>query len=1131
MERTIRFQKASFLASGLLLAIFWAGVPVRGQISTATASINGTVKDPSGGVIPGATITLTNILTGVKQVTQTNGTGDYVILDIPPGQYTLQARKQGFSTAKEEEFTLSVNQTATFNFTLPVGSTMQTVTVEAIGARLESSTAELGSVIGSQQVNDMPLNGRNFTELLTLSPGVSPISSDQNSSGWPAQPIGSFTFPSVNGQPNRSNIFLLDGINNNASFTSTYAVQPVLDDIQEFKTQSHNDEAQFGSVLGGIVNVVTKSGTNQFHGDIWEFLRNDKLDARNFFVQDRTPLKQNQFGGAIGGPVILPTYNGRNKTFFFASYEGFRNHTAAENLYIVPTPAELAGDLSAVQSQIYNPFSTRPDPANPGQFIRDPFPNNQILASLLDPGMVLFAKTLYPAPLDTGVAGFNGRDTTPSVVRQDEGTLRFDEQLGQNDRLFARYTGVSQPSFRSGGFTGLESDIFFHTYNVAANWTHTFGSSALLQVTFGRNSMEYNQFNRFKNVDAAQFVQKVGFSPDYVSNFFLPGLILIPNLSISGYLGGGELMNLLHASDVYEYKADFSKIHGRHTLRAGVDLTTNGFQNPVACLCSETFCAFNTSNLETSQGGDALASFLLGIPSSAFRGNEKIVDSGGWVDGFYFQDQWRPTSKLTLNLGLRYDVTLLPTSGSPKDRTDEVGNFDLNNGTYVLQAASPACSATQGAPCIPGGTLPAHVLVSPTHHLLHNTYDNVQPRIGAAFRLTPNTALRASYGRFFDNWAGVTQEGAIYASSWPSVGALGAGPLNTTIPNVTAENPLSLGNGPILPAPTPMTEVIPGVDPLSKDASSDQWNFGFQRQLGLNTVLSANYVGSHDSRLPMFLSQNVALTPGPGNPQDRAPFPYMSAQPYTRSWGRSSYNALQVSLNRQASKGLTYLISYTWSKAMDFGCDGYDSFCSIQNPNDWESNKSVAGFDLTHVFSTSWVYHLPFGSGRKWSSSSRFINGMLGGWQLNGIIFLSSGQPYSIGTSGDIANIGNVLLGGAGVGGAERPNLVGNPKISNPTPGEWFNPAAFVNPAPFTFGNLGRNTLRADWNKNFDLSIFREFPITETKRLEFRFEGFNITNTPVFGIPDNIVSDPNFGAVSSTANTERQFQFALKFYF
>jgi len=626
------------------------------QISNASASLNGTVTDTTGAVVPKAAVTLTNVLTGISQTLPTNDAGRYVFLDIPPGSYSLRVSKEGFATTRQSQFALVVNQTATFDFVLSIGSTTQTVNVESAGVHVENSTAELGSVIQSQEVNDLPLNGRNFTELLTLSPGVSPISSDQNSSGWPAQPIGSFTFPSVNGQTNRSNMFLLDGINNNASFTSTYAVQPILDDVQEFKVQSHNDEAQFGGVLGGIINVVTKAGTNQFHGDAWEFLRNDALDTRNFFFASRVPLKQNQFGGTIGGPVILPGHNGRDKTFFFASYEGFRNHTAAQRLYVVPTPAELNGDLSTVGSPIYNPFSTRPDPSNPGQFIRDPFPNNQIPAQFLNQGMVHYAKTLFPAPVNTGFAGFNGIDNTPSIIRQDEASLRFDGNLGGRDRLYVRYTGVSQPSSGSGGFAGLSSNVYFHSYNLAANWTHTFGGSAVLQVTFGRNSMQYNALNRFKSVSAAQLDQQVGFNSDFVSNFIFPGLTLIPQMSIPGYLGGGEFINDLHASDVYEYKADFSKVHGRHTLQMGADLATNRFQNPVVCLCSTTFCSFQTSNLETSVGGNALASFLLGLPSSSFRGNENIVDSAGWVDGFYFQDQWHPASRLTLNLGLRYDL-------------------------------------------------------------------------------------------------------------------------------------------------------------------------------------------------------------------------------------------------------------------------------------------------------------------------------------------------------------------------------------------------------------------------------------------------------------------------------------------
>ena len=323
---------------------------------------NGTIRDASGGVVPGAAIVLTNTKTGFTQTTTSNSTGNYSLVDIIPGDYTVSVSETGFATQKSAPFTLSVNQTATISFDLKVGAAESTVHVSATGVEIETSTSELGTVVGTSEVNALPLNGRNFTELLLLGPGVSPANSSGNAGGGGiGNPLGTVVFPAVNGQNNRSNMFLLDGINNYGSIRDTYAVQPTLDDIQEFKLQSHNDEAQFGQVLGGIVNVVTKSGTNHYHGDAWEFIRNDDLDAANYFNPVRTPLKQNQFGGAIGGPVILPHYNGRNKTFFYVSYEGFRNHTASNNPYLTPTPAQLGGDFSNLESQgtqLFNPYSS-----------------------------------------------------------------------------------------------------------------------------------------------------------------------------------------------------------------------------------------------------------------------------------------------------------------------------------------------------------------------------------------------------------------------------------------------------------------------------------------------------------------------------------------------------------------------------------------------------------------------------------------------------------------------------------------------------------------------------------------------------------------------------------------------------
>src|SRR6266481_4934661 len=432
----------------LLVALVLIFVIPHSASAQATATLNGVVRDSSGAVIPRATVTLHNTDTSTERESLTNDSGLYVFVSVPPGEYVLKVTKNGFTTATQGLHVL-VNQASTQDFALRVGSTQESVTVEASAVNLETGNATLGSVIESKQVRDLPLNGRNFTQLLALTPGVSPVSVAQNSGGAQAAPIGTFVFPAVSGQSNRSNYFLLDGIDNTDQVFSTYAVAPILDDIQEFKVQSHSDEAQFGGVLGGIVNVVTKSGTNNFHGTAWEFFRNTVMDAKNPLkgaAAGVSKLAQNQFGANFGGPVILPHYNGRNKTFFFGSYEGFRRAAPSNNcnlltpsgtcgaFYNVPTGAELNGDFSAlcqlgfdgagvcldrdqathtlVIDQLYNPFTTQPDPANPGQFMRSPFPNNDI-SNVLNPGAASLGKAVLPGPQPV-VNGFNGYDLRSS---------------------------------------------------------------------------------------------------------------------------------------------------------------------------------------------------------------------------------------------------------------------------------------------------------------------------------------------------------------------------------------------------------------------------------------------------------------------------------------------------------------------------------------------------------------------------------------------------------------------------------------------------------------------------------------------------------------------------------------------
>jgi Carboxypeptidase regulatory-like domain/TonB dependent receptor len=1131
------------------------------QVGTASAALNGTVRDSSGAVVSNATITLRNTKTGFEQVTKSNGTGNYSLVNISPGSYVATTSIQGFSTAESPVFNLSVNQTATINFNLKVGAVTSTVQVSAGAVQIESSTAELGMVIGRTEVNALPLNGRNFTELLLLAPGVSPVNATENSGfGGIGNPIGTVVLPAVNGQNNRSNMYLLDGINNYGSIRDTYAVQPTLDDIEEFKVQSHNDEAQFGQVLGGIVNVVTKSGTNEFHGDAWEYLRNDAMDAANYFNPVKIPLKQNQFGVSVGGPVLLPHYNGRNKTFFYGSYEGYRNNSANNNFYRTPTPAQLTGDFSNLDAQgiqLYNPFSSVPqppnEPPNSTGFDLQPFlcdaagaplpanangiqvgtgnPCNKIPATMINSTMVTYAKTFFPAPMNIpSFPQFNGRDTTPNITDQDQVSVRIDQQLNPANRLFVRWTASWEPITGSNGYPGAVSVVNDSNYNIAANWTHTFGSSSVLQLTFGRVSAQNNRTPYFKNTPA-NFEQQAGFAT-YLYNHAPFGGIQVPSAVISNYLGAENYIGRLHYSNIWEYRGDFSKTVGRHSLRTGASLATDGWEQPF--FGSENdFSQTQTQdgNLD-SNTGDGMASMVLGVPGYSEVDNVYSLLHGARIIGVYFQDQWRATDKLTVNLGLRYDLTVNPRQGKASNASNITGDFDFSNGTYILQNPAPACSATQGAPCIPGGVLPPNVTIAKSGKIIHDNYDNVQPRIGFAYLLNQKTVMHGGYGRFFDNWAGLTENQSNYTQTWPNIAFVGApGGFNLFGPPTgLAQDPFNFGNVSaknIPPAPSPFSPLNNNfyTDPHLKNGYSDQWNFGFQREMTSGIVTTVNYVGSRNARIATAITANALTSPG-----GSAPYSYIPPTPYTQSLSHTDYNSLQVSSQIRLHSGIASTIAYTWSKAITTGCDGYNSGCEIQNPYNLSLDRGPAAYDLPQIFTASFIVPLPFGRGTRFPSHNGFVDYLIGGWQVNGIVSLNSGPRYDVQDDNGISNINNFY-------GVERADLVGDPHQSTSAyPLDKLHPInvnAFADPAPGTFGNMGRNSLQADWGRNLDASFFRTFRVTDSKRFEFRAEAFNATNTPVFGAPDTFLPDgPGFfGVVTSTANTERQLQVALKFYY
>jgi len=485
-------------AAIMVILVFGQGLVSRLAAQISTATVTGTVMDSTGAVVPGANLMLRNVDTHVDRTTSSDSAGRYLILDVRPGRYTLQASAQGFRVAQLEVFKLVVNQTVNFDFKLEVGTMQQVVEVHAVATALQTSTAELGAAVTERAVSDLPLNGRNFTELLLLAPGTGPVNVSQ--AGQTA-PVGTFVLPAVNGQTNRSNMWVTDGVVNQQAVWSTYGVPPIADAIQEFKVQSHNDTAEVGGVLGGTVNVVTKSGTDTLHGSLWEFVKNDNFNARNFFLANVSAFHQNQFGGVGGGPVVIPkVYDGKkHHTFFFLAFQAYRYTPPSNAFGIVPTAKELNGDFSAAQP-IYDPFTTVASPTSSSGYVRTVFSGNRIPANQVQPIMVAYAKETLPLPNFSGVGNYNTLDVTPSFTKQNEYLIRLDQNIGQKDQFWFRFSGLRYQSFGSGGFTTELSTTDHPGENFGASWMHTFGPQTVLQVQFGR-IMVHNNYTKSLSVN------------------------------------------------------------------------------------------------------------------------------------------------------------------------------------------------------------------------------------------------------------------------------------------------------------------------------------------------------------------------------------------------------------------------------------------------------------------------------------------------------------------------------------------------------------------------------------------------------------------------------------------------------
>ena len=1085
-----------------------------------TGAIVGTVTDSSGAVVPKVSVTLTNQETGVTSEDHTNQAGNYAFRVLVPGAYKITVTAPGFETFQETDIPVQVSQTNTRDVVLTVGQTKTAVTVSAPAIELQTQSAALGEVIGETLVRDLPLNGRNFTQLLTLTAGAAAPST---AASWGNPQSGTYVLPSINGQDPQSTQFLLDGSNNTSNFSGGISIAPIIDNIQEFKVVSHSDSVDYTGALGGYVDVVTKGGTNTFQGTVWEFLRNSDLDARNTFLPSVNPLRQNQFGGNFGGPIK------KNRLFFFGSYQGLREHIGSTSLYLVPTPAMEAGDFSG-QQQIYNPYSTRPDPNNPGSYIRDPFPGNQVPQSLMNPLAELYAKTLFPAPINTGVSGTNGVDPAPEVFNQDFFEGRGDYQITSTQFLSGSYNHINSPDLTSGGIAGSSFLRDSFGYNLAINYTWTINPNTVFHASFGHTWIDLHLSSQWNNLNYNSFVE-----PNWPwacgrSEGFGSDKCWAPDMIIAGYGSVNNFDTHVGQTDIWEFTPSLEHVAGRHTFKFGGTLA----RHQIFADTQRAFEYFNSTQTAdlNNEGttGSAIASYFLGVPSGGnLTDTAPGLEQPSWTYGFYAQDQWRINKKLTFNYGLRWDLFNPGQYGAPGTSNYYSGVMDLLNGTYILAANPGACSDVGHAPCIPtaGGVLPPHVVIAPDHKIFQKVYDNFAPRIGLAYQFTPNTVLRAGVGRYFDTWSDIDL--AVFQSEglWPDNLAAVNTNLNLTTVQSTIANPLNISpNQKLLPDPNGPYDISGQTfrDPKLKNPWTDNWNVGIQRSLGGSTVLSVNYVGSNGRRIPVALEYNSAYTPGPGNPVLREPYPYFLPTGETVDWGENWYNALQVTLQHRLTHGLSFSVAYTWSKSEDLGStDGLAG--EVQNPYDLKADKAVTAYNLPQVFNASWVYELPFGKGALVSSGSRIVNSVIGGWELSGILQLTSGAPYGVILCGDIANVGRTDC-------YERPNVVGNATLSNPTPQQWFNTSAFAVPAEYTFGNAGANILQGDGLVNLDLSLLRNFAVTEKKRLQFRFDGFNVTNTVTYGNPVGQLNLPGqTGVVSYTRSTERELQAALKFYF
>jgi hypothetical protein len=1108
---------------------------------TQMATIRGVIQDSSGNRIPGAILTLTNVAQGRTWTAQTNEIGAYAFSPIPPSDYTLRVEATGFRKVERSGLTLQVAQVANLDLTMEIGAISETVEVFAQAPILESASSTLGEVVNSRTTEALPLNGRNSLQLIALVPGVgmTPSFITTTIGNGVTDAVGF----NVNGGRNLSNTILLDGSPQEVPAFNEAAFVPNPDTLQEFRVQTNALAAEYGRTSGGVINIVHRSGGREFHGVLYELLRNDKLDANNFFNnrnnRQRAPFRYNQFGFTAGGP-LTPS---RQSTFFFASYEGVRQVNSGSTFFTVPTVRMRRGDFGEIVDPIYDPSTADAS----GQ--RTAFPNNVIPANRLNPvGLKIIS--FYPEPNRPGIANnfFSQIGSRPS---NDIFSVKVDHQISSRQNVFVRYSSNDFVEELENYFHNLASpnagNRAFRTQSATLDDTYTWHG----WVLHGNYGWAYRA-NPRSSPEGEVLPSSLGFpsSLDSVVQFKI-----FPRIQPSGYaeLGGNAFWIIRNEFETHTLSGDASKLFGRHTIKLGGTYRLNRVSNrqPISPSGLYNFDeSWTRQFINRGTGGNTMASLLLGLPASGQLQVEPYLATQVVYDAAFIQDDWRVNRRLTVNVGLRWDSDRPLT-----ERYDRASSFDFD-------AALPIQVSQLGT--LHGGMRFAGRNGQP-RGIRNPDNNNFAPRLGLAYRVSDKFVVRSGGGIVY---AGITGDGP----SAGRIGGLGFNAITSVVSSVdggrtpysTLSNPFPNGlNQPTNDSQGLLTFIGGDTFVVSRKDRVPyiaQWNLDLEYEVPGNAMIDVAYAGNAGvhllgtdpelNQLPdQYLSLGDALSATVPNPffgiipasqplggptttrgQLLRPFPqYTSMQQQKASEFHSSYHSLQVKFRKRYSSGLQFLGAYTWSKLIDDG-SSVGGFLGQQNPTYTNNNKkyldrSISGLDIAHRLVVNYQWELPFGK-----NAAGAVKRLIDGWSINGITTLQSGLPISVTSRNNTTN---------SFGGVQRPNSTG---ISSETPGsakdridQWFDVAAFSNAPAFTFGNIGRflPDNRGPAFNNWDISILKDISFTERVRMQFRTEMFNAFNHPNFKNPSGnstVFGRPEFGTITA-AFPARSIQFGLKLFY